>query len=98
MASLDILCSKSLNVKNKITKIEQKKLFCGPSKTLRNISWPINICLKYFMTPSPPQKKKTLQPPSYILNVRSLKWIKKILKLDDTEIEKCNFHQHKSPI
>ena len=62
MASLDILCSKSLNVKNKITKIEQKKLFCGPSKTLRNISWPINICLKYFMTPSPPKKKNTTAP------------------------------------
>ena len=61
MASLDILCSKSLNVKNKITKIEQKKLFCGPSKTLRNISWPINICLKYFMTPS--QKKKNTTAP-----------------------------------
>ena len=61
MASLDILCSKSLNVKNKITKIEQKKLFCGPSKTLRNISWPINICLKYFMTP-PPKKKNTTAP------------------------------------
>ena len=63
MASLDILCSKSLNVKNKITKIEQKKLFCGPSKTLRNISWPINICLKYFMPPPPPQKKKNTTAP-----------------------------------
>ena len=46
---------------------------------------------KIFHYPPPP-KKKPLQPPSYILNVRSLKWIKKILKLDDTEIEKCNFH------
>ena len=41
-----------LNLKNKITKIEHKKIFCGSSKILKNISWPINICLKYFMTPT----------------------------------------------
>ena len=58
MASLDILCSNPLNLKNKITKIEHKKIFCGPSKILKNISWPINMCLKYFMTPT-----KTLQLP-----------------------------------
>ena len=52
MASLDILCSNPLNLKNKITKIEHKKIFCGSSKILKNISWPINICLKYFMTPT----------------------------------------------
>ena len=51
MASLDILCFKRFNSKNKIMKIEHKKTFCGPSKVLKNISWPINICLKYFMTP-----------------------------------------------
>ena len=67
MASLDILCSNPLNLKNKITKIEHKKIFCGPSKILKNISWPINICLKYFMTLT-----KTFLPPSYILNERSL--------------------------
>ena len=67
IASLDILCCNTLNLKNKITKIEHKKMFCGPSKILKNISWPINICLKYFMTPA-----KTLRPPSYILNVWSL--------------------------
>ena len=50
MASLDILCSNSLNVKSKITKIEHKKIFCGPSKILKNISWPINICLHTFCT------------------------------------------------
>ena len=43
MASLDILCSNPLNLKNKITKIEHKKIFCGPSKILKNISWPMNI-------------------------------------------------------
>ena len=32
MASLDIFCSHHLNLKNKITKIEHKKIFCGPSK------------------------------------------------------------------
>ena len=26
------------------------------------------------------------------------KLIKRIIKFDDTEIEKCKFHQHKSPI
>ena len=31
-----------------------KKIFRDPSKSLKNISWPINICLKHFMTP--PQK------------------------------------------
>ena len=59
MASLDILCSNHLNLKNKITKIEHKKIFCGPSKILKNISWPINICQKYFMNPT-----KTLRPPT----------------------------------
>ena len=74
MASLDILCSNPLNLKSKITKIEHKKIFCAPSKILKNISWPINICLKYFMTPT-----KSLRPPSYILIVRSL--IKKQVKV-----------------
>ena len=70
MVSLEILRSDPVNIKNKITKIEQKKIFCGPSKTLKITSWPINICLKYFMTP-----RKTLAPTptSYILNVQSLK-------------------------
>ena len=30
-------------------KIEHKKIFHDLSKTLKNISWPINICIKYFM-------------------------------------------------
>ena len=70
MASLDILCFNPFNLKNKIMKIEHKKIFRGPSKVLKNISWPINICLKYFMTST-----KTLRPPSYILNLRSLNTI-----------------------
>ena len=37
MASLDILCSNALNLKNKITKIEHK------------ILWPIKSFEKYFM-------------------------------------------------
>ena len=52
MASLDILCFNPFNLKNKIMKIEHKKKLRGPSKILKNISWPINICLKYFMTPT----------------------------------------------
>ena len=49
MASLDILCFNPFNLKNKIFKIEHKKIFRGPSKVLKNISWPFNICLKYLM-------------------------------------------------
>ena len=58
MASLDILCFNHFNLKIKIMKIEHKKIFRGPSKILKNVSWPINICQKYFMTPT-----KTLRPP-----------------------------------
>ena len=58
MASLDSWCFNPLNLKNKITKIEHEKIFRGPSKTLKYISWPINTCLKYFKTPI-----KTLQNP-----------------------------------
>ena len=50
MASLDILCFNPFNIKNEIMKIEHKKIFSGPSKILRNISWP-------------PQKPSTLPPP-----------------------------------
>ena len=57
MASLDILCSNQLNLKYKITKIEHKKTLCDPSEISKNISWPINICLEYFMIPT-----KTLRP------------------------------------
>ena len=65
------LCTNSFNLKIKITKIEHKKIFCVPSKILKNISWPINLCLKYFVTPT-----KTLRPPSYILDVQSLKSVR----------------------
>ena len=57
-----------VNLKNKITKIEHKKIFSFLSKIFKNISWPINICLKYFITPT-----KLSGLPSYILNVRSRK-------------------------
>ena len=36
-------------LKVKIRK-EHKNIFCGPSKIFKNISWPMNTCLKYFMT------------------------------------------------
>ena len=61
MVGLDILCFDHFNLKNNVMKIEHKKIFCGPSKVLKNISWPINICLKYFMTPA-----KTFRPPAPI--------------------------------
>ena len=63
MASLGILCSNPLNL-NKIMKIEHKKIFCGQSKILKNISWAINIYLKYFMTPS---KTLSTPPPTYLM-------------------------------
>ena len=51
-------------------KTERKKIFCGASKILKTISWPINICLKSFMTPT---KAPQPPPPSpYIVYVRSL--------------------------
>ena len=57
MASLDILCFNPFNLKNKIIKIEHKKIFRG-EKDLKNISWPINICIKNFVA-----SKKTFRPP-----------------------------------
>ena len=74
MASLDILCFKPLNLKNKITKIEHKKIFSSPTKILKNMSWPINMLLKYFMTPT-----KTLRPlpPTYLSTVPKDKKCKK---------------------
>ena len=59
MARLDILCFNPFNLKNIIMEIERKKIFRGPSKTLKNISWPINISLKYFIGPT-----KNLRPVS----------------------------------
>ena len=67
MDSLDISCFNPFKLKNKIMTIEHKKIFCDPSKALKNVSWPINICLKYFMTLT-----KALWPPSFTLNVRFL--------------------------
>ena len=58
MAGLDILYFNPFHLQNKIMKTEHKKIFRGPSKILKNISWLINICLKYFMTPT-----KTLRSP-----------------------------------
>ena len=34
-------------------KIEHEKISRDPSKILKNISSPINICLKYFKAPTP---------------------------------------------
>ena len=59
-----------LNFKIKLRKENTRKYFVTNQKFLKNISWPINICLKYFMTPT-----KILWPSTYILNVRSLNLI-----------------------
>ena len=64
MSSLNILCSDRHNFLKEVTqkknrKEAHKKIFCGPSKLVKNILWPINICLKYFMAPA-----KTLQAPT----------------------------------
>ena len=83
MASLDIFCFNPFNLKNRIRKIEHKEIFCGPSKLLKNISWSINICLKYFMTPTKPSPLPPL--PFYILNVRSL--TESCIEIDDHLIE-----------
>ena len=64
MANLDILCSNTLNLKNKITKIEHKNIICGPLNISKNISWPINICLKYLMTPT---INLHPSPPTYLM-------------------------------
>ena len=63
MSSFDTLFSNPLNLENKIRKIEHEKKFCGPSKLLKNISWPINIRLKYFITP---HKNPLAPPPAYL--------------------------------
>ena len=74
MASLDILCFNHLNLKNKIMKIGHNKIFHGPSKILKNISWPINIWLKYFMAHQylpkilhGPHKNPLAHPPTYLM-------------------------------
>ena len=62
MDSLEVLCSNPLNLKNKITKIEHKEIFCNLSRIFKNVSWPINIYLKYFVTST----KALLPPPKYL--------------------------------
>ena len=64
MASLDILCFNTFNLKNKIMKIEHAKIFSGPSQILKNISWPINICIKYLHGP---HKNHLATPPTYLM-------------------------------
>ena len=53
-----------------------KNIFSDPSKIFKNILWHINICLKYFMTPS-----KTFRSLRTYLNVRSLTKFKNFLTL-----------------
>ena len=64
MTSLDILCFNPFHLKNKMMKIGHKKISCGLSKISKNVSWPINICLKCFMAPP---KKILCLPPTYLM-------------------------------
>ena len=59
MAGLDILCYNSLNLKNKIAKIEHKKIFCGPSKFFEKCFKAHQDMPKKFHDPN-----KTFRPPS----------------------------------
>ena len=62
----------------KIRKGKHEKTFCDSSKTFKNISWPMNICLKYFIAPV----KTIWDTPSYMLNVRSLNYGREYLKIE----------------
>ena len=67
IASLDILCSDLLKLKNKITKIQHKKIFCGQSKIFEKYFMDHKYMPKIFHDPH-----KNPPTPSYILNVQSL--------------------------
>ena len=66
MAGLDILCYNPLNLKNKIAKIEHKKIFCGPSKFFEKCFKAHQDMPKNFMTPTKPSA------PLLHMNVQSL--------------------------
>ena len=65
MTDLDILCSDSHNflkeINKKITKETNKKVFGGPSKISKNISWSIIICLNR------PLQKPSGTPLTYLM-------------------------------
>ena len=69
-ASLDILYSNLLNLKNEIMKIGRRNIL-WPIKILKTLSLHINIFLKYFMNPT-----KTLRPS---LHVWSLKFFREVI-------------------
>ena len=66
MTSLDISCFNPFNLKNNIMKIEHKKIFRGLSIYAYNISRPL--------------QKPSAPPSSYIINVRSLMFLRKFKK------------------
>ena len=96
MASLDILCFNPFNLKNKIMKIEHKKIFCGPSKLLKNISWPINIRLKYFMAPTKSLSPPPAPSPSYILNLQSLNMKKSFINIEKLRETRKKYHKYRN--
>ena len=63
IASLDILCSNPLNLKNEITKIEHKKIFCGPSNFGKYLMTHQYVPKIFHATP-PPQNPSG-RPPTY---------------------------------
>ena len=65
MASLDILCSNPLKLKNKSTKIEHKKIFCGPSIILKKYFMAHQYMLKIFYDP---YKKPPAPIPTYLMS------------------------------
>ena len=73
MASLNILCSGNYDFLKEVTQKDSSRIF-------KNISWLINICLKYFMASA-----NTLQPPSYIFNVWSLTTMKPMYKIENSK-------------
>ena len=69
MASLDIFCSQTyLNFQFNLLKVtirkEHEKIFCGPSNIFKNISWPINTCLKSFHDPC---EDRPTSPPTNLM-------------------------------
>ena len=62
---MDIFCSNLLNLLKGKSRKENQKILYGPSKIFKNVSWPINICLKHFMIIV--KTLRLLPPPTYLM-------------------------------
>ena len=71
MASLNILCSNLLNLKDEIMKIEYQKTFCGPSKIKKKKKYFMaHQYMSKIMTPAKPHdplKNPPPLPPTYLM-------------------------------